>query len=417
MTRAELSRFMETAGLLSPRDPDVANIVDLAGTIAGWLGGMAFASAGAKSGGSLPAAGAGRPPRIDRLSQHLSRVRGIVFVIADGLGVEQIEKSAPGGFLKGAMRSELRSVYPSTTATALTSLASARWAGIHGVTGWWTHIPRLARTLCAVSFSERGTNADAGALRIDMGEIVPVGSMYQTDLVAVSSLLPQYIADSPFARWTRGETPIAPYRSLAHAFRQATRRARATDGPFLLSVYLPHVDSTIHKRGTDHAETHAVIGELDRRLDHLASRVPADVAVVLTADHGLVDLDRTLHEVIEDGHPLLDGLLLPPTGEGTNPVFHVRDGAEQKVREALDRSEAGAAFRLVPTDLLAGAGFFGPDGIDPEVRERFGTHIGVAERPALLEYVPAGRESIRHRGIHGGLRAGEMRVPLCVAGG
>jgi hypothetical protein len=41
---------------------------------------------------------------------------------------------------------------------------------------------------------------------------------------------------------------------------------------------------------------------------------------------------------------------------------------------------------------------------------------GVAERPALLEYVPAGWQSIRHRGVHGGVRPGEMRVPLCVAG-
>ena len=417
MTLAELSGFIAEAQLLSPRDPDVANIVDLAGSIAGWLGGPAVASGGARSVGSPPAARARRTPRIDRLSQQLSRVRGVVFVIADGLGVEQIETSAPGGFLAGTMRSELRSVYPSTTATALTSLASATWAGTHGVTGWWTHIPRLARTLCAVTFSERGTNADAGALRVDMGEIVPVGSMYQTDMVAVSSLLPGYIVDSPFARWTRAETPIAPYRSLGHALRRATRRARSTEGRFLLSVYLPHVDSTIHKWGTDHAETHAVIGDLDRGLERLASRVPADVAVVLTADHGLVDLDHTLHEVIEDGHPLLDGLLLPPTGEGTNPVFHVREGAEREVREALDQSEAGAAFRLVPTDVLAEAGFFGPDGIDPEVRGRFGTHVGVAERPALLEYVPAGRQSIRHRGVHGGLRPGEMRVPLCVAGG
>jgi hypothetical protein len=77
MTLSELSGFIAEAQLLSPRDPDVANIVDLAGSIAGWLGGPAFASGGGRSGGSVPAAGAGRTPRINRLSKQLSQVRGV----------------------------------------------------------------------------------------------------------------------------------------------------------------------------------------------------------------------------------------------------------------------------------------------------------------------------------------------------
>jgi hypothetical protein len=182
-----------------------------------------------------------------------------------------------------------------------------------------------------------------------------------------------------------------------------------------LSVYLPHVDSAIHKWGTSHAEIGAVIGELDRGMARLRRRLPGDVAVLLTADHGLIDLDRNLHSVIEDNDPLLETLYLPPTGEGTNPIFHVKPGAEQRFCERLTEIKAGKEFTIVPTDTLAQAGFFGPQGVDPALRSRFGTHVGIAPRPALLEYVPSGRRAGRDRGIHGGLRPGEMRVPLCLA--
>jgi hypothetical protein len=69
-------------------------------------------------------------------------------------------------------------------------------------------------------------------------------------------------------------------------------------------------------------------------------------------------------------------------------------------------------MEVFPTDSLADAGFFGPEGIDPLVRKRFGDFIGLAPKPALLEYVPRGFRPVRNRGVHGGLRPGEMRVPL-----
>jgi hypothetical protein len=401
MTVSELSRFLETEGLLSPVSPETDNIVDLAASVSHWLG----------------TDGEAGPSGIGWLNEKLSAYRGLIFIIADGLGVDLAARHVPGGTVQQTMAAELRSVHPSTTATALTSLASATWAGRHGITGWWTHIPHLSRTLCALTSRERATGATAGALGLSMADIVSATSMYRTEHADITSILPAQIAASPYARWTRNDTRILGYRTLGHALRRAGRLARRAAGRVLISVYLPQVDATIHKWGTSHAETHAVIGELDRNLGRLAERLPADVAVVLTADHGLIDLERTLHQVVEDGDPILEHLSVPPTGEGTNPVFHVADGAEEALREALDRSEAGASFRLVPTDTLADAGFFGPDGIDPRVRGRFGTHIGISPRPALLEHVPQGFRATRHRGIHGGLRPGEMRVPLCLLTG
>ena len=466
MRTDELSHFLADQGLLSPSSANVPSIVDLAGTISKLIGPGPELSASARGAGPLresgpgPESRTGPRPELPGLSERLEQYRGVVFVIADGLGIEQMEHIIPNGFLASTLLREMRSVHPSTTATALTSLATARWAGTHGVTGWWTHLPHLSRTICPLTFRERATGVYGSSLGLDMGDIVSAPSLYggasggpgggdgtrpadagsagaskrgPADEAgassaaanggpghgdaqpAVYSLLPKNIAESSFARFTRADTPIYPYRSIAHAVRRAARLAERTTGRFFINIYHPDLDSAVHKWGHSHAETYAVARRLDHHLEKLRKRLPSDVALVVTADHGLVTLDPALHTVVEDDHPLLDHLMLPPTGEGTNPFFHVKPGEETQFHEELARTRAGEAFRLVETDTLGEAGFFGPAGITPAVRQRFGTHTGIAVEPALLEYVPAGRRSVKQRAVHGGLRPQEMRVPLCLA--
>jgi len=165
----ELTDYLAGAGLPSPVETSTHSIVDVAGTLARWLGG--------ESDSHVPG-----------LSRRVSAARGIVLIVADGLGVEQPDRTVPDGFLREAMADELRSVFPSTTATALTSLASATWAGVHGVTGWWTHLPALSRTLCALTYSERGTGVRADHLGVRMSDIVATRSLYRTDRADVLSL-------------------------------------------------------------------------------------------------------------------------------------------------------------------------------------------------------------------------------------
>ena len=62
----ELTDYLAGAGLLSPVETSTHSIVDVAGTLARWLGG--------ESDSHVPG-----------LSRRVSAARGIVFIVADGL--------------------------------------------------------------------------------------------------------------------------------------------------------------------------------------------------------------------------------------------------------------------------------------------------------------------------------------------
>ncbi|MFW6260069.1 MAG: hypothetical protein ACOC6J_00660 [Spirochaetota bacterium] len=118
---------------------------------------------------------------------------------------------------------------------------------------------------------------------------------------------------------------------------------------------------------------------------------------------------------MDDEDPLAHRLIAGQTGEGTSPVFHVRDGRVDDFRDAFSRHEASRVFALYTPEELAERGLYGPNPLSDAMRLHLGDLVGIATQPALFEYVPAGRSPVPHIGVHGGLRPDEMRVPLLLA--
>src|SRR5690606_29487787 len=82
-----------------------------------------------------------RSPCVQSLMNEIGAADHLVFVLLDGLGMNLVEKLEPGAFIARHFRRELISTCPSTTACALTSVATGEYASRHGVTGWFTYMP------------------------------------------------------------------------------------------------------------------------------------------------------------------------------------------------------------------------------------------------------------------------------------
>jgi hypothetical protein len=136
--------------------------------------------------------------------------------------------------------------------------------------------------------------------------------------------------------------------------------------------------------------------------------------MIVTADHGLVDVPRDLHFSFRDNDRIGRHLVAGQTGEATTPVFHVR-GAHDAFREAFAAHPASEVFSLYTPDELASRDLYGTEPLAEEMRARLGDYVAIARCPALFEYVASGRKPVDHVGVHGGLRPGEMRVPLLLA--
>jgi predicted AlkP superfamily pyrophosphatase or phosphodiesterase len=96
-----------------------------------------------------------RPAPTRGIADVIGASEHIVFVLLDGLGMNTLSRLPQDSFLPATYRMTLSATCPSTTACALTSVATADYPNHHGITGWFTHLPELDATIIPLPFIER----------------------------------------------------------------------------------------------------------------------------------------------------------------------------------------------------------------------------------------------------------------------
>jgi hypothetical protein len=186
-----------------------------------------------------------------------------------------------------------------------------------------------------------------------------------------------------------------------------------TDGG-LVYGYHPDLDRAGHRCGLASHEWATAAGDVDRLVTRLVEGLPADAALVVTADHGQVDIpaDRRLDL---DTDPRLRAGVLVAAGEPRVRYLYTAPGACDDVITAW-RAVLGDAAWVVARDEAVAAGWFGP--VPEEHLARVGDvvvachdhNVVVASRsePPFVAQMVA---------FHGSYTAAEMRIPLFVVTG
>ncbi|MEE8441963.1 MAG: alkaline phosphatase family protein [Spirochaetia bacterium] len=354
-------------------------------------------------------------PTTERLSGLIGHHDHYLFVLVDGLGMNLRDRFPSGGFLESTLQHEIRSVFPSTTSVALTSLATGLWPAEHGLTGWWTHFPEHRRIIAPLIFTERGTRMAADKLGLSVEDLISGKPILGSSFRDPVSFLPKQISNGPYAAWSRDGTPIHPFRSHRQLARMIRRDAASLRGPSFRYLYLLTVDKLSHLFGITSDQVSADVNRIDQLLTRIRDMLPHTVRMIVTADHGLVDVPPERHFNLRDEDPVCAHLLGGQSGEGTTPVFHVRPGHDEAFLEEFSRTDAAAYYTLHTPDELAGLELYGPEPLSEAARAHLGQYVGIAVEPARLEYLPPGSERVNHVGVHGGLRPAEINIPLCVA--
>ena len=78
------------------------------------------------------------PPLVPLPVSEIKSATNIVFVIVDGLGDGYLRTHGAGGHLVRHRRGAISAVFPSTTASAITTSFTGATPLEHGLTGWFT---------------------------------------------------------------------------------------------------------------------------------------------------------------------------------------------------------------------------------------------------------------------------------------
>lgn len=363
----------------------------------------------------LPSACAllGVPGAVDLLGLHprLAGVRRIAVLLVDGLGWYQIPTAAPYAptlaGLAATAGAPLTSGFPSTTPTSLVSLGTGTPSGAHGVLGFTVRVPGTDRVLSHIEW--RG---DPEPLRWQ-----PVATWYERARAAGVAVTvvsrPEFAGSGLTVAANRG----GDYRGAADADALAVRMLAALAagvGPTLVSGYHPDLDRHGHLSGVDSVPWRLAAATVDRLLARLVDGLPPDAGLLVTADHGQLNVPAG-HRFDLDTDPRLRAGVRVVAGEPRVRYLHVEPGAEADVVAAWSAVLGAAAWVTTRAEAVA-TGWFGP--VPEEHLARIGDVVVVCrDTYGVLATRSEPPMASRLVAYHGADTAAEMTVPLLVLRG
>lgn len=340
----------------------------------------------------------------------------VLLLVIDGLGDSLLRRFGdPARSVLLAHRTgRLTSVFPTTTASAVTTLMTGLPPAAHGLTGWHIHDRRFGGVVAPLPLQRRG----GGPLRAPflLQRLFPYASMYARAQRPAVMVSPQDIAFSPFSRRHARGAHIRAYHGLgqfADAIETEVEQLRPTGG--LVHAYYATFDAVCHRYGCHSDQARRRFLAVDDFFGHLLARLAGSGAdVLLTADHGFIDAPDEKRIRLER-HPALQGMLAAPLfGERRLAFAMARAGAEGELAAYARESFAGKLV-VQTSDRLLRAGMFGPGVAHRRLAERVGTHAFLMEPGWTISDRVAGEVPPTMIGVHGGLSADEMWVPLIQA--
>jgi len=341
------------------------------------------------------------------VTNWIGDVRSVAVVLVDGMGRHLLPELADGAPLLASVLAggagrldELTCTFPSTTPTSLVSLGTGVAPGEHGILGFTVKLPDSDQVLTHISW--RGDPPAA--------QWQPVPTWFerlQRAGVGARAVLPAaFIGSGLTEAGYRGAQFVAAKTDDDYA-ELVVDELRAAPG--LVYAYTAVLDTAAHAFGIGSAEWKAAGTYVDALLTRLVEALPPDAALLITADHGGLNVPQ--HRRIDlDADPRLSAGVRVVAGEPRVRYLHTAPGAASDVIAAWSELLNGRVEVRSRDDAVA-AGLFGK--VRPEHLPRIGDVVVTClGDTAVLATAHEPPEVAQLVGFHGAATPAEMAIPL-----
>ena len=356
---------------------------------------------------SLGVAGFANPLAIEAAAR-------ICLLLVDGLGWELLRANLGAApFLNSIAREPLTTGFPATTAASLSSLATGVSPGEHGLIGYTMALPGYDRAFNTLTWSLYGMGP-----RVELvNEVVP--EVFQpiptfAERSAAAGLRIHHLGPA-FHEWSgltraigRGER----FHSADSLEAVAEGALRLMNAPrAFVFGYHPRLDAAGHVHGVASQAWKDELVAVDQAVRVLSEQLPADTLLVISGDHGMVDLRPEERLDLAD-HPDLAAGVRILGGEARARYVGTEPGATGDVLSAW-RSALGDRMWVWTREEAIATGIFGPRVTD-RARERMGDIVAAAYGQVGIVQREVDPAQARLNGHHGSLTPGEQLVPLLI---
>lgn len=312
---------------------------------------------------------------------------GYVLLVVDGLGANQLTEA-----LAGANRANLTAGFPTTTTTSLSTLVTGTPPARHGLIGHVLHLPGVAELVNVLKW----VAPEGQPVSHDYAGMLPSPNLWERLSAAgvePVTVQPGSFMASPLSEMLYRGCRFEPAWSTQELVEVTTDVARPGR---LVMTYFPNVDVAAHVSGQGSAEHRSAMQGATHIWESLARRLPGEIGLVGTADHGLIDYAPSDKLLIRDRR--YDRLRFfgdPRSVYVSGPVDLIDEVAHDTGARSVGREEL--------------VGWLGPGPAHPELSARLPDRLLLAPPGRLLLPRPFDKRLI---GYHGGLEAAEIEIPL-----
>jgi hypothetical protein len=335
------------------------------------------------------------PAWMPRVLDHADQ---IVLLVLDGLGWDQLcERRSVAPTIAAMEGGPITTVAPTTTATALTSIATGLTPGEHGVVGY--RVVLGGEVVNMLRWAHNGADRrrsqpprDVQRYPAFLGETVPVVSPSELCFTAFSEA------------HLRGARPVG-FRATSSMAVEIRHELAA--GERFVYAYYGGVDKIAHERGFGEFYD-AELRDADRLVADVIDALPPGAALLVTADHGQVEVGDA---IVRPSAELLS-MVSMQSGEGRFRWLHARRGAADGLLTAA-REEFGDTGWVRSRDEILADGWLGPT-VAPPIASRLGD-VAVVARDDVSYFDPDDGGPFELVCRHGSLTSAEVNVPLLAA--
>lgn len=355
-------------------------------------------------------------------SVAIPEAAGVCVVVVDGLGAVNLKaalahapflRSIVHGNLAGASYARLDAPVPTTTACSLSTLGTGMPPGVHGMVGYDVLDPEQFSVVDGQDVPGKVVNLLGRwdpKVRPDVWQPIPTVFERVRDSCTVVTVSGAKFQSSGLTKASLRGTQFRAATTLTERVTLATDLFRA-EARTLLYLYWEELDHAGHVYGWKSPQWESALADVDAALAQLHKTLPRGTALVLTADHGMVDVaaGQSINYSLQ---PELMRGVRHTAGEPRFVQLYLDGFHDAELVRAAWAEAFGTKAWIVSRDEAIEAGWYGALVRD-QVRPRIGDLLVAAREPiALFDVQRVGTRPLAMIGHHGSLTDAERLVPL-----
>ena len=137
----------------------------------------------------------------------LSKSKNIVLIVIDGLGYDFFKKHSKSKLLRSCLKGKITSVFPSTTAAAISTFRTGLPPSEHGLVGWFQYFKTVGEICVPLRFCVRGKEN----VKVKYNFLSGIKSVFQLIKTKSCLVLPKIISNTKFTKELIGKAKIMSY--------------------------------------------------------------------------------------------------------------------------------------------------------------------------------------------------------------